>query len=666
MAFPRDSRSSSSTTLKRYSPPLTATGSAFPASPTYVDLNTSSVYGSERGSTSSGRTVRDSTHLIPSIVDNKAKKFHPFTLRLPIAVGVPIIMFAMGIALEVALAFSERNNGFSVPKNNAFKLSFASAQFLQAFVPTILIIPIAVLWRELDWHVRQFQPYVILSKGNASAEETLLNDYVGLGVGGSVINALRFKHRLVFWSSLLALISYSLQPLAGSIFQIQQRGEDSWGTVNNTKRIGLAPDIAELNAFVASAGFAEAAVYSDLADPPFVRGGWSIAEFKFPTDQFLNGSMVVNTTSIQTKVNCKQPKDVSVTQTTSQSQNFTITSTSVDNCIVNVTFDPSLAAQQYGVADASCNSNPSLNVTFRPVMFWYFHLNTRDSKPEARTVFCAPTIRAFNVEATASLNNGSLTDVTQGDEYIQSNNVTQGDFAGKAFNGVLFEQTGNPFINARGLAATSGIPGAVFRSVSQGQDSLQAAFDQPNGFLDNTTKIYTQHLALAAKNVYFTTDNTSMSAKMVSLLPRLVISKIPGHGMALNMVIIGVIGLIVQLVHRQQRKRLFLAAPPGTIASVMALSSHSGFGQLLMPYDNEENFAHKLSGLRFRLDRRTGALVADEHMPSMAKMKKERDEALQTLLGEHKNAEGSSSDAAFEAARGYPPWQTQYRTPYDA
>ncbi|KAJ8091850.1 hypothetical protein PM082_021086 [Marasmius tenuissimus] len=658
MPSSRDSRSS--TPSKRNSPLLTGSSSTFPASPTYVDLGRASLQGS-RSSFSSGFVTRDSTHLIPSIVDNKTSKFHPLALRLPIAIGVPIAMFALGIALEVGVIVSGRNNGFSVPKDNA--LSFASAQFLQAFVPTILIIPIAVLWRELDWHVRQYQPYIVLSKGGASAEESLLNDYVGAGVAGSVINSKRFKHRLVFWSSLLALMSYSLQPLAGAIFQVQTRKQTSWSTVTSTRSLGLSPDILELNAFVASAGFAEAAVYNGLADPPFVWQKWTVAQFEFPHNEFLNGTMVVNTTSIQTDTDCFPPKSTEVMQ--GSGENFTISSTSVKDCNVKVNFNLQVAAQQYGVADASCDLTPNLNITFRPVMFWYFHKNDRDQKPEAKTVFCAPTLTAHKVEATASLNNGSLTLLDKQGPYSAQNNVTQGEFAGKAFNGVLFDTTNNTFIDARGTAAKAGIPGAVFRAASQRPNGLQAEFDSANGFLDLTDKIYTQYLSLAAKSIYFVPRNDTIRARMDSLLPRLIISPIPAHGMALNMVLIGLIGLAVQIVHRRQRKQLHLAAPPGTIASVMALSSHSGFGQLLMPYDSEEKMQNKLSGLRFQLDKRTGALIADDKPPSMMQMKKERDEALQTLLGEHKGVE-SSSQAAYEGATGYPPWQTQYKTPYDA
>lgn len=91
--------------------------------------------------------------------------------------------------------------------------------------------------------------------------------------------------------------------------------------------MGLASDIGDLSAFVAAAGFAEAAAFHGLPDPPFVTGGWATAEFlvrirhktnrpqlirfssKFPTDSSLNGTMVLNTTGLQTNLTCANPRE---------------------------------------------------------------------------------------------------------------------------------------------------------------------------------------------------------------------------------------------------------------------------------------------------------------------------------------------------------------------
>lgn len=69
----------------------------------------------------------------------------------------------------------------------------------------------------------------------------------------------------------------------------------------------------------------------------------------------------------------------------------------------------------------------------------------------------------------------------------------------------------------------------------------------------------------------------------------------------------------MHLLHRHVRRKLYLTAAPGTVASTIALTSHSGFGELLYPYDDEKAIRAKLANLRFSLDGRTGAIIADEY-----------------------------------------------------
>lgn len=132
----------------------------------------------------------------------------------------------------------------------------------------------------------------------------------------------------------------------------------------------------------------------------------------------------------------------------------------------------------------------------------------------------------------------------------------------------------------------------------------------------------------------------------------------------------GVIGVFIHFNHRRQRKTLLLATQPGSIASVVALTARSGFGELLLPYDDELTLENKLDGLRFRLDRRTGAILADDYETERAGMG--RDDAMMSLLGTKgqqpdddlpQSAMLSSSLLAYRAAGGTLPPQTPPQTP---
>ncbi|KAJ3821159.1 hypothetical protein F5878DRAFT_620584 [Lentinula raphanica] len=614
--------------------------------------------------------AQDNTHLLPT-TNRKEKRYLPLALRLPIVFGVPFSLLLLAIGLEVGIVISEKHNGFSVPEKNV--ISFASAQFLLSFVPTMIVIPPAWVYRELDWHVRWYQPFVMMSQGNAKPQESVLLNYVTLGPLRSLINSAKFKHRVITWSALTALSTYILQPLAGSMFQLQNMPTPTNTTVTSIRAIGQA-DFSDLTAFVAAAGFAEAAVFNNLPEPPFIEDSWTVAQFDFPSKDYLNGTLTVDTVAIQTNTNCQGPDGTpSVTQTGINS--VTISSTSVDGCTQTVELNnTNLASQQYGVIAESCST---VNITQSPVMFWFFH-HTADGTAEAATVFCKPTLQAFNVQVTANLNNNSVSGVNELNSNVPSNNVT-GPLSNDPFNGVVFENQTDPFVQARATATTNGVPGAIFRSASQLPGGIDAVFKTANPFLDLTNSVYTLYLALVTQSIYFVPQNSTLPAQLSSINLRLTINPLPGHALAFFLFFIGFVGVFIHIISRRQRRGLYLPTAPGTIASTIAMTAHSGFGELLMPTDDEDALERKLSDLRFSIDKRTGAIVATADVsldPKRMSKKAEQDEMLQSLLGpEHTrptseigsgvDTAASSSQVAFEAARlSYPPMKSPSSSRY--
>jgi hypothetical protein len=288
-------------------------------------------------STISSTAYRHSMHLVPS-PETKLKRYEPFIMKLGVVIGVPLLILALGFGLEIATIISNLTDGFKVPQNNVFKVfGKVTPQFLASFFPTMVILPFAIAWRELDWNLRRYQPYLVLNKGNAKAEESLLLDYTGLGPPLAVFRALNYKHRVIFWSSLTAILTYLYQPLAGSVFQIQQHPQTSYLSVT-TQSIGLSPHMLDLDAFIAAAGYVDSSVLLGLSDPPFVRNGWSIAAFEMPNNLYLNGSMTIDTSGIQTTVNCSNPSEPPIL-TPVGTTSFNLSSKSIDGCVHSVLFD---------------------------------------------------------------------------------------------------------------------------------------------------------------------------------------------------------------------------------------------------------------------------------------------------------------------------------------
>jgi hypothetical protein len=97
--------------------------------------------------------------------------------------------------------------------------------------------------------------------------------------------------------------------------------------------------------------------------------------------------------------------------------------------------------------------------------------------------------------------------------------------------------------------------------------------------------------------------------------------------------------LVLHYMHFRERRDIYLTHPPGSIGSALALTAHSGFGELLLPYDNVEEFSRALAPFRFCLDRRTGAIVVDDNSIAYAgkqhppMLRPVRDDSTMALIG---------------------------------
>ena len=164
----------------------------------------------------------------------------------------------------------------------------------------------------------------------------------------------------------------------------------------------------------------------------------------------------------------------------------------------------------------------------------------------------------------------------------------------------------------------------------------------------------TQHLAVAAQAVYFGPRNEPIPAILTTNVQRLILEwvflcficidsqlhnflhrSIPAHILSVLLIVIGIAGFGLHLLHAKSRDKLWLTSPPGSIPPTMSLTSRSGFGTLLLPYDDEQLMEDKLEGLMFHLDPRTGAIVAEDGLGKEV-----------TLLGEGAHRSAGWSDIA--------------------
>lgn len=117
----------------------------------------------------------------------------------------------------------------------------------QTFPPVAISMFFAGLWAWTDLEIRKLQPYVELSRGNAPPQRSLLldytrNQYVGsflvcdtpLTEGRSTLFvwtvAARNQHWPVVVGALLVILTFSFQPLAAALFNVQDINMVQYGT----------------------------------------------------------------------------------------------------------------------------------------------------------------------------------------------------------------------------------------------------------------------------------------------------------------------------------------------------------------------------------------------------------------------------------------------------
>ncbi|KAH9923793.1 hypothetical protein B0H21DRAFT_153867 [Amylocystis lapponica] len=555
-----------------------------------------------------------STHLIPH-VEQRPPRYEPLVLRTWFVMTLAATMISIAIALEVALRFSTESGGFPIYQNSIF--GWAPLSFLTASLPILFLAPIAMLWSATDWGVRCYQPYVLLSRGYAKSKDTVLLDYMSLNKFLALFVSFRRQHWLVLASLITAFATNLVQPLAGAILDVKVMQKGQFVETISKGTVGLAPDITSLNAFSSAAGFTDAATFQSLPNPPFVLNEWAVAQFELPPVLGANAIYQANIPGIQTSVNCMT---ASVDLDKANDEVYILGATTDDGCSGRVAFNPTSADQQYGVSQANntlCGMGNQTVPQLSPVFFWFFR-NVTDNQDEsglgqAAAVICRPSIKVQQVLATVSVNNTGLLTVTPLNNYTTPNNVTGSPLNEQAYNGLLIGDTQEDyFVTARATSISTGIPSTILRLALQIDPTLKNFSGSNDELVDAAERIYLLFLAVSAKSIYFVPATQNITVYATSEVQRLVIEPIPTHGLASLLLVIAVTGMIVHILHRMHRRDLYLTMPPGSIAASLALAYHSGIGEILVPYDTEEDMLHKLRGLHFGLDRRTGAVVAEE------------------------------------------------------
>ena len=354
-------------------------------------------------------------------------------------------MLAIAAAIEVAYAYAWKMNGYSVdllakygsPQFFSVSLSLstvtlADLSLLQSFLPVLAIVPFSLYCLTVNHEVYRLQPYISASHGNAPPQQTVLISYINQNRLYAAIGALKNGHRMVLIVTLLTSITAFWQPLAATLFVVRSTNHiiTDFSPVVVTAQLGVNPTFTDLDAFLAAAGYTEAAVVHGLGDPPFVRGGWTVAPFDFP-NQPKNATIALDVPAVLVDPRC-ETLTPQLSKTAEGSYNVSAT---LGSCVYTFSADQTDGDDAFGVCrPANCTADDqtaNMQDPFKPVVFWSF---TFDG-PTASMVRCSPKIETHLVNVNISLSSHLINDEPVRLQQLTSNVTAGAPFNGLALNG---------------------------------------------------------------------------------------------------------------------------------------------------------------------------------------------------------------------------------------
>jgi hypothetical protein len=529
----------------------------------------------------------------------------PTPLRGWYAIALVVFLLLVAIALEIALHFTKKNNGWKTHGNTTNGVM----HYVYTLPPVIVAAVIVALWTWTDIEIKKMQPYVDLVHGDASPEKSLLLDYTRTNNFVVWTAAARNKHWIVTAASIMVLVSLCFQPLASALLTVR----NTWiqlpdATLNTISTVGLNQDLSftDLTTFLTAAGYASASVgYTstsvgyNLLQPPFVSDTYTVAPFEIPTNLAANGTVIANTTAVQSNTNCATAQ---VTMTIHPDGSGWNNSLSQNGCTLQWEVDKS-ADNLFGTSTCGNSSTPP---QFQPVVFWFF---TYQPTPQASATICTPTISLFEVTVTLDLATGAVTNVHQLAPFNSTSplwplagNVTGSPLNGRAYNGINFTLTDADSVTIARMNATQlTMPAAVFQRAVQSPQGLAGSFSA-DLFVNWSNDVYSIYLTLVAAAVYFLPNQQPIVMQVRTFQNRLWLSDLAVHLLAALCVILAICAAAIHVFHRYDRQDLNLLHQPGTIASAVSIGATTEMGHLLAAQRDSNGINQALHDKRFRID----------------------------------------------------------------
>ncbi|KAF8656532.1 hypothetical protein AX16_002496 [Volvariella volvacea WC 439] len=567
---------------------------------------------------------------IPVDVKEEEKEvWVPYPLRTWFWATLVIVLAGGAIGLEVALHYSKRNLGWPVSEDADREASLM--HYVYTLPPVAVAAVIVAMWAWTDFEIKKLQPYVDLVHGDSPPHRSLLLDYTRTNNFLVWTYAAFNKHWVVALASLMVVLSLTFQPLAAALLVVRDTYiQEPDSNMNTLSAVGLNQNeqFQDLTSFLTAAGYASAAVLYGLHDPPFIHQPYTIAPFQLPRESAVNGTAIANTTAVRSETGCTKVHVDMVRWPDGGGWNNSVTH---DGCFIAWQVDRN-ATTLFGTDSPDCSDDTPMQ--FRPVIFWFF---TYQPSAKASATICYPSISLWDVQVEVDLVSGNVTTITELQPFTPSSNfsqfsgnVTGEPLNGRAYNGIHFDlDNPNRFVIARQDATRLQLPAAVYQAAVQTEAGLVAAFDTDH-FADLSNKVYGIYLTLVAREVYFLEAQLPITMHVKTVRKRVWLRHVKRstslaacsnlfafpsdtsvHLLTAALLVLATSAVIIQLLHREERRNLRLKHEPGTIASAVSIGAQTGIGELLAGRQRAKDINEVLQDKKFRIDPATMRIIME-------------------------------------------------------
>ncbi|KAI0045078.1 hypothetical protein FA95DRAFT_1608004 [Auriscalpium vulgare] len=519
---------------------------------------------------------------------DKSQSYRPRILRKPIALTGISILVLLGVAIlvlehvvnDVVSGLVWTPGGVSSTTDGHRWEHYLSS--LPTFIMVLISAAVYGFIMALHNALKGLEPYRRLSQGNASADESLLLDYISMPSIHSTYIAIKNGHFIVATSGVAALLALSLSPLAST-------------------SIGILPDYDALIPAYSAVNSLASIFLTGAPLPPYVTESWAFPSFDLeetgPAGISNSTIYVPNYPGLISRANCE---DTVIKFQDASAWANAVGKSSGRISVVSVAY--------YGLpfVDAGLTQWPTIDSMDEHYYAFITSISSplTETKPKddaavfpnMSTIVCYPTVELQHVQvsfdaATRTVYADSIvpigvpgpTDLFNGTS-AAFNAINFGDDIKEASGITVQEQSYALLVAIKSVIyEASNFLGHLREMASALPGGLSEAFAS-DAHYKIVSSVYETYLSLVAQSTYFNSsfpNSTSTPATSTISVNKLFVSKMSAVIMCSVLMVLAVLALAALIVHHRTFS-LHLRADPGTMAGkAMMLAGGSDVARLL-------------------------------------------------------------------------------------